>query len=114
MLSEAAKWLSTLKGSAMRKNMYGDVVVCVIDEIGEVTFCEVVMHKTVGVCSDIETAERTLAAVAELLNIVASVLPVSASGFAAKQAFELLMRDFKPLADRLSEQIEFQRSVPKD
>jgi hypothetical protein len=113
MLKKVAAWLPTLKGTTMRKHMIGDTVVVVIDEIGEVTFCHECLFDRVGVCSDMETAERTMAAIVELLVTVGKVLPVSAAGFEVEKALELLLRDFEPLTNRLSEQFEFSQSARK-
>lgn len=94
--------------------MIGDTTVVVIDEIGEVTFCRQVLFNTVEPCSDRETAERTMAAIIELLEVAGRVIPVSAAGFEISKAIEQALRDFKPLTDRLTEQFEFSRTARKD
>lgn len=98
----------------MRKLMVGDVVVVVIDEIGEVTFCDHVMNDLVGVCSDLETAERTMQAVSEMMYIAWRILPACPAGYHLLKAWEAVQADFKPLCDRLSEQYEFSRTARKD
>lgn len=95
----------------MRKNMVGDVVVVVIDEIGEVTFMRDPMQPHIVEISKKETTERALAAVAELLDIAATVLPTSPAQFEVLKAKEFLLKDFKFLLDRLTEQVEFSSSV---
>jgi hypothetical protein len=97
----------------MRKNMIGDVVVVVIDEIGEVTFLRDPMQPHIVEISKKETTERALAAVVEVLDIAATVLPVSPAQFEVLKAKEYLLKDFRWLLDRLTEQVEFSDSVRK-
>jgi hypothetical protein len=91
----------------MRKNMVGEVIAVVIDEIGEVTFLRDPMFPAVVEIKDKETTERALAAVVELLDICATVLPTSPAQFEVLKAKELLLKDFKWLLERLTEQVEF-------
>lgn len=95
----------------MRKNMVGEVILVVIDEIGEVTFLRDPMFPAVVEIKDKETTERALAAVVELLDIAATVLPVSPAQFKVLEAREFLLRDFRFLWERLTEQVEFSRGV---
>lgn len=95
----------------MQKQMIGDVVVVVIDEIGEVTFlASRELPGIVGI-SKKETLTRVLAAIGECLHVVASALPVSAAQFEALKAHELLMQQFGPILERLTEQAEFTDSL---
>lgn len=95
----------------MRKTMIGDVIVVVIDEIGEVTFARDPMQPHIVEISKKETTERALAAAVELLDVVATVLPTSPAQFEVLKAKEFLLKDFKFLLDRLTEQVEFSASV---
>jgi len=111
MLEKVAIWLSTLRGVTMRKNMIGEVILVVIDEIGEVTFLRDPMFPSVVEIKDKETTERALAAVVEILDIAATVVPTSPAQFKVLEAREFLLRDFKFLLERLTEQVEFTRGV---
>lgn len=91
----------------MRKNMIGDVYVVVIDEIGEVSFLHDPMQPHIVEISKKETTERALAAVVEILDVAAQVIPVSAAQFKCLEAKEFLLRDFAFLLERLTEQVEF-------
>lgn len=113
MLRRLLIWAATLRGVTMRKNMIGEVVAVVIDEIGEVTFLRDPMFPGVVEIKSKETAERALAAVVELLDICASVLPTSPAQFDVLKAKEYLLKDFKWLLDRLTEQVEFTDGVRK-
>lgn len=111
MLRKAATWLSTLKGVPMKKQMVGDVVVTVIDEIGEVTYCHDAMQKDVYCCSDRESEIRTMAAVLELIEVAEQLCGVSQVGAKLTSAKELLLVNFEWHVDRLSERNEFKRDV---
>lgn len=95
----------------MRKSLIGDVYVVVIDEIGEITFSHDVMEKRFEVYDNKETADRVLASLIELLDVVHHVLPTSAADFKLMQAMELIQGQFGPLRDRLVEQNEFTDSA---
>ena len=111
MLKALSTWTATLRGVTMRKNMVGEVVVVVIDEIGEVTFSRDPMFPAVVHIKKKETVERALQAVVELLDVVATVLPTSPAQFEVLKAQEFLLRDFPKLLDRLTEQVEFYESA---
>lgn len=111
MLRTLATWLATLRGVTMRKNMIGEVIAVVIDEIGEVTFLRDPMFPAIVEIKDKETTERALAAVVEMLDICSVVCPVSPAQFKMLEAKEFLLRDFKFLLERLTEQVEFFRDV---
>lgn len=93
------------------KRMIGDVIVVVIDEIGEVTFSRDPMFPGDVTLSKKETVARAFAAVVELVDLCSTVVPVSSAQFELLKALELLLRDQDFLTERLSEQIEFTRSV---
>lgn len=103
----------TLEKVTMRKEMLGDTVVVVIDEIGEVTFSHEVLQAGVGHISKHETVERALAAVVELIEVAQLFLPTCAAQFELLKAKELVLRDFERLRDRLTEQAEFSQSALK-
>jgi len=95
----------------MKTQMVGDTFVVVVDEIGEVTFRHDILPARVMHISEHETAERALAAVLELLDVCATVVGVGATGFHIQKATEQLLKDYKPIHDRLVEQTEFYRSA---
>ena len=113
MLKKVATWLSTLKGSAMKKNMVGDTFVVVIDEIGEVTFQHEILPARIGHVSEHETAERAIAAVIELIEVAENIVGVSQVGAKLTSAKELLLVNFEFHVNRLIEQTEFNASVRK-
>jgi len=111
MLQKLAIWLATLRGVTMRKNMVGDVVVVVIDEIGEVTFMHDPMQPHIVEISKKESLERALAAAVECLDVVATLIPTSPAQFKVLEGKEFLLRDFRFLLERLTEQVEFSQGV---
>lgn len=114
MLRKAAIWLSTLKGNAMKTRMVGDVVLVVIDEIGEVTFFHDPLQPDTVEIGKKETIVRAVAAIVEVLDTVAQLLPTSKSQFYVQGALELVLANFGWFVDRLTEQTEFNSSVRKD
>ena len=95
----------------MRKPMIGDVVIVVIDEIGEVAFMRDPMEPSVIAITKKETCQRVMAATVEMLDFIRGVLPVSVAHFKVCEAMEYLLRDHDYLLDRLTEQVEFNRDV---
>jgi len=95
----------------VKKRMIGDVVVVVIDNIGEVTFSRDPMFPGEVSIGKKETVERAFAAVVELVDLCGTIVPTSAAGFELQKALELLLRDFGFLAERLADQVEFSDSV---
>lgn len=93
------------------KRMIGDVVIVVIDEIGEVTFSRDPMFPLAINISRKETVERGYAAIIELVDLCSTFVPVSAAQFKLMQALELLLRDRAALQERLTDQIEFYESI---
>lgn len=89
----------------MRKEMVGDVVIVVIDEIGELTF--EVSHGPVDLVTvkDNETKERVVSALCEMLDCVWRSLPTCAAGFEAAKALDLLSRDFSRIVDRIADPV---------
>jgi len=93
------------------KRMIGDIVVVVIDEIGEVTFTRDPMFPLEITVGKKETLERAFAAIIELVDLCSTFVPVSAPQFELLKALELLLRDRSFLTERLVDQIEFSDSI---
>lgn len=113
MLQRLTTWLATLKGAAMNKSMVGDVVMTVIDEIGEVTFFRDPMYKDTVEIGKKETAARAIAAVVEAIEICELVVGVSRVGAKLTSAKELLLVNFEFHVNLLIEQTDFNSSVRK-
>lgn len=95
----------------MLKQMVGDTTVVVIDEIGEVTFCHDIMKDSILPCSDLETLERTLAAVVVMLVVAERIVGVSIAGAKIQSAKESLLANSDWHIDRLAERVEFSKHV---
>jgi hypothetical protein len=91
----------------MNKRMIGEIVVVVIDEIGEVTFARDPMYPLMIAVGRKETLERAFTAMIELVDLCSTFVPVSAAQFALRNALELLLRDQAFLTERLMDQVEF-------
>lgn len=95
----------------MNKRMIGDIFVVVIDEIGEVTFARDAMFPGVVEMSKKESTTRCFAAVAELLELCSTLVPVSKANFHILSALELLLSEWTFLQERFIEQVEFNDSL---
>jgi len=93
------------------KRMIGEIIVVVIDEIGEVTFSRDPMFPQAINISRKETVARAFSALIELVDLCSTFVPVSAPQFELMKALELLLRDQDFLTERLVEQVEFYESV---
>lgn len=98
----------------MKKHMVGDVVVVVIDEIGEVTFFRDPLQPHIVEIGKKESVERAYLACVELVDFAAQIIPVSPAQYELLKALEYLQKDQKWLVDRLSEQVEFSDAVRTD
>lgn len=95
----------------MFKRMIGDVVVVVIDEIGEVTFTRDPMFPQVIDISKKETAARAFAALVELVELCSTLVPTSRSQSYFQSGLELLLANHNFLLERFVDQVEFSDSI---
>lgn len=95
----------------MGKRMIGDVVVVVIDEIGEVTFTRDPMYPQVINMTKKETTERAFAAVIELIDLCSTLVPTSKAQSYLQGALELVLASHDFLLERFTDQVEFSNSV---
>jgi len=95
----------------VHKRMIGDVVVVVIDEIGETAFFRDPMIRGTVEISKKETAERAFAAVVELVDLCSTLVPTSAAQSKLQSALELTLANYDFLLERFTEQLEFNESL---
>lgn len=95
----------------MSKRMVGDVVVVVIDEIGECTFSRDPMFPLEVHMGKRETVARAFAAVIELLDLCSTIVPTSTAHSHIQSGLELVLANYDFLLERFMEQVEFSDSL---
>lgn len=95
----------------MNKRMVGEVIVVVIDEIGECTFARDPMFPEVIDMSKKETAARAFAAVVEMLELCSTLVPTSRAQSYIQSALELTLANYQFLLERFVDQVEFSDSI---